>query len=225
MYYTIYKITNQINGKHYIGSHKTKNLDDDYMGSGKYLRHAQRKYGLENFKKEILHVFDNAEDMYSKEAEIVNENFIAEANTYNVKVGGFGGFDYINDRGLNGAKKGAERTKILMQDPVFYNKWLNAKMEGYSKISDTKKELISKKRKETIRNKFPNGLPASFKGRSHSIESRKKIGEKNSIHQKGSGNSQYGKRWIHSTELKVSKRIEKNDPLPDGWFEGRKMKF
>lgn len=45
MFYAIYKITNQIDGKFYIGSHKTKDLNDVYMGSGKYLIHAQKKYG------------------------------------------------------------------------------------------------------------------------------------------------------------------------------------
>lgn len=43
MFYTVYKITNQIDGKIYIGSHKTLDLNDSYMGSGKYLRHAQEK--------------------------------------------------------------------------------------------------------------------------------------------------------------------------------------
>ncbi len=42
MYYTVYKITNQINGKIYIGSHKTNDLNDRYMGSGKYLIRAQK---------------------------------------------------------------------------------------------------------------------------------------------------------------------------------------
>jgi hypothetical protein len=82
MYFTIYKITNKIDGKFYIGSHKTKDLDDNYMGSGKYLKYAQEKYGLEYFEKEILHIFDTPEEMYAKEAEIVNEDFLASANKF-----------------------------------------------------------------------------------------------------------------------------------------------
>lgn len=96
MYYTIYKITNQIDGKFYIGSHKTKNLNDNYMGSGKYLRYAQEKHGIENFTKEILYIFNTPEEMYQKEAEIVNENYLETNNTYNLKIGGFGGWDHIN---------------------------------------------------------------------------------------------------------------------------------
>lgn len=101
MFYTIYKITNLLDGKIYIGSHKTKKLDDAYMGSGKYLKAAQKKYGMENFKKEILFIFDNPEEMYVKEAELVNEEFLVTENTYNLKVGGFGGWDYLNNSGLN----------------------------------------------------------------------------------------------------------------------------
>ena len=93
MFYIIYKTTNLLNGKYYIGKHQTKDLDDGYMGSGKYLKRAINQYGLDNFHKEILHVFDNESDMNNKEKELV---FLSEMS-YNLCLGGKGGFGYIND--------------------------------------------------------------------------------------------------------------------------------
>lgn len=106
MYYTIYKTTNLLNGRFYIGCHKTRNLDDNYIGSGKYLLLAIKKYGKENFIKEILYTFSTPKEMYAKEAEIVTKEFLLTENTYNLKVGGFGGFDYINSTGKNVHHKG-----------------------------------------------------------------------------------------------------------------------
>ena len=44
-------------------------------------------------------------------------------------------------------------------------------------------------------------------------------------HQKGNKNSQYGTRWIYNLDEKRSIKINRNDPLPPGWNEGRKIKF
>jgi len=90
MYYTIYQTTNLINNKIYIGLHETENLNDAYLGSGVFLKKAIKKYGVENFKKEILFIFDNKFDMIKKEIDIVDDDFIKRYDTYNFTKGGFG---------------------------------------------------------------------------------------------------------------------------------------
>ena len=71
-HYLVYKITNNINRKIYVGVHVTNNINDSYMGSGTNIKKAIKEYGRENFTKEILHDFDTKEEMISKELEIVN---------------------------------------------------------------------------------------------------------------------------------------------------------
>ena len=112
-HYLIYQITNNINGKIYIGKHETFNIDDDYFGSGKHLRHAQKKYGLENFTKTILFECQNQEEMNLLEKCVVTEEFCKRDDVYNLNVGGEGswnhvnnekrniGFRYANEHGLN----------------------------------------------------------------------------------------------------------------------------
>lgn len=101
MFYTIYKTTCSINGKVYIGAHKTDDLNDGYLGSGKLISRAVNKYGKGSFIKEILFVFDNEKDMFEKEREIVTEEFVESNYTYNCKPGGEANWYYINKNGLN----------------------------------------------------------------------------------------------------------------------------
>lgn len=218
MFYTIYKITNLLDGKIYIGSHKTKKLDDNYMGSGKYLKRAQEKFGIENFKKEILFVFETAEEMYAKEAEIVNEDFLVTENTYNMKIGGFGGWDHINrdpsnyieHRRRNGALVG--RANMMR---------LHERVNADPALKDLcRKGAILGRIKSRENN--PNG---TFFGKTHTEETKLKMSEANKVTSRGERNSQYGTRWIHSLDEKKSKKIEKDATLPEGWLDGRKMKF
>ena len=217
MFYTIYKITNQINGKFYIGSHKTKDLNDNYMGSGKYLKHAQEKHGIEHFKKEILFVFDTPEEMYAKEAEIVNEDFLAEENTYNLKVGGYGGFDFINSSSKNvygkNGKRGYGGENLKRGDDLKSMLLENDSWDSY-------KESIS----NTIKLKIQSGeIVPGFTGKRHSDKTKKLISDANSKHQAGERNSQFGTMWI--TNGISSKKINKHDCVPEGWVTGRKIKI
>jgi hypothetical protein len=99
-FYCLYKITNTINGKIYIGVHRTSNLDDGYMGSGKAIQAAIIKYGVEHFHKEILETFYTSEEMYEREKQIVNEEFLLRDDVYNIQRGGHGGFEYLIRSGL-----------------------------------------------------------------------------------------------------------------------------
>lgn len=209
MHYTIYKVTNQINGKLYIGSHKTKDLNDNYMGSGKYLKHAQEKYGIENFKKEILFVFDTPEEMYAKEAEIVNADFLAEENTYNLKIGGHGGFDYINsnedvlnsEKRKEGLRNGGLSSIAKMKENNTFSAWQNLAKEKRPKEHKFSQAFLD------ARVKF------------HSDETKRKIGKTNSVLQKGEKNSQFGTMWINDGVN--SMKIKKNEAIPEGYIKGR----
>lgn len=91
MFHYVYITTNQINGKEYVGVHSTKNLDDRYLGSGKLIQQAISKHGPENFRRDILFMFDRRASALNCEAMLVNQDYIAREDTYNIKVGGEGG--------------------------------------------------------------------------------------------------------------------------------------
>jgi hypothetical protein len=213
MYYTIYKITNQIDGKFYIGSHKTKDLDDKYVGSGKYLKKAIEKYGIENFTKEILFVFDTPELMYQKEAEIVNEEFLATENTYNLKIGGFGGWDWINTNPEKYLTEKRLNSLISHEDRI--KKW----KEKYKSDSLFREHIRNNAKKgfEQFKKKYPNG---AFVGKTHSEETKRNMSEKAKKRLSDpTKNSQYGTMWI--TDGEKNKKILKTDPIPEGWRRGR----
>lgn len=99
-FHIIYQTTNIINNMIYVGAHSTDLLEDGYIGSGHRITLAVEKYGIINFKRDILYIFDTPEEMFRKEAEIVNEDFLKNPNVYNIVEGGFGGYN----KGTTGLK-------------------------------------------------------------------------------------------------------------------------
>lgn len=88
MHIYVYRITNLINQKEYVGVHTTSNLDDGYMGSGIAIMRAVKKHGVDNFRKEIIQFFDSESEAYDYESQIVNEEYVSREDTYNMTLGG-----------------------------------------------------------------------------------------------------------------------------------------
>jgi len=159
MYYYLYKIINNINNKIYIGIHKTTNMNDTYFGSGININRAIKKYGIENFTKEILEFFNAEQEMFDKEAEIVNHDFVNLPNTYNIIEGGSGSFSYINSLPNQGHKPGQQKEASLIKsaklknDPVYRG-------EVSKKLSTSSKKLVSEGKMFFQSPTFIN--PASF---------------------------------------------------------------
>lgn len=95
MSYIVYKTTNLLNGKFYIGVHNGEN--EKYLGSGRLLRCAIKKYGVENFIRETLMEFNNAIDAYDYEKTLITDDLIRSSDCYNIGPGGHGGdkFSYL----------------------------------------------------------------------------------------------------------------------------------
>ena len=132
MIYYLYKTTNIINNKIYIGVHQTENIEDGYMGSGKHLKRALKKYGLQSFVKEILRFFETKEEMYITEAEIVNEEFVKRKDTYNIKYGGLGGckgFVVVKDKANN-------VFSVSVNDPQYLSGELVGLTKGFVTVKD-----------------------------------------------------------------------------------------
>jgi len=201
MFYTIYKITNKLNGKYYIGKHQTKDLNDGYMGSGKLLKRAIEKHGLENFIKEILHIFDNEKDMNAAEKKLV----VISEETYNLCEGGKGGFSYINNTGKNiyenhgklSAKNAQETIKKRRENNPDYDKKFKDMMKNKSLDAVIKQK-----------EKYPEGV---WKNKKHTEETKQKL--KGHTRQTGEKNSQYGKPKTEEQKQKIRESLAKTRAL------------
>lgn len=221
MYYTIYQITCNTTGKIYIGKHQTKNTDDEYMGSGKLLGYAKQKYGIKNFTKKILYIFETEEEMNQKEAELVTEDFCSREDTYNLCPGGHGGFGYIQSlKTKEQFREIAKLGRVGCDNKLFEFYGVN----NPSQI-DFVKAKLSKKSKDNCKTKRGGfiGENNPFYGRKHSKKTKTRFSEKAKERLSvPENNSQFGTIWI--TDGLESKKIKGNEIIPEGWYKGRKIK-
>ncbi len=165
--HTVYRTTNLISGEIYVGKHSCRCVSCSYIGSGKVLKAAVRKYGIENFRKEILFSFDTEDEMNAKEAEIVTEEFCARNDTYNLCAGGRGGWGYINQVGL------ADRSGAILSEET--KRLIGEKSLNRKHTEETKQKIAD----ANVRTNASRGKKVSekLKGGTKSAEHRKKISD------------------------------------------------
>lgn len=208
MYYYVYQIINLVNGKIYVGKHKSAKAphENGYYGSGKQITAAIKKYGVDNFKKEVLYYCSSLDEMSEREAEIVTEDFVKRSDTYNMHKGGPGGWDHYNgsEAHRRNSSKGGVITGTRASNPFNNPEW--------------QKKFNSMNNPDIV--KF-----ISARGNSPIAIAKKKETFKKINHQKGEKNSQFGTCWVTHSEL-GNKKISKDDLdkfLTLGYTKGRKI--
>ena len=199
----IYRITNLINKKTYIGQHTVREgrtiTSDTYWGSGNLIRAARKKYGKENFKKEILVSGEFTKDEINLlEIEYISKERSIGKAEYNISDGGESPF--INAEFAKYAASKTDYSKVSKSLKDFHKNNEEFVKERAQKIADIKKSKgYSFKTKGTTGYKF-------------SDESKKMMSEL----KKGELNGSFGTHWFTNGEINV-----KAKECPPGFRKGR----
>lgn len=198
----IYKTTNNINGKFYIGKRQKTVFDIYYYGSGKYLSSALCKYGKENFSREILEWCESLEELNNKERFWINKLDARNPDIgYNIAEGGEGGGDFGKNNSLYCfVHNQDEMFRILKEDLPFYIEQGYSKGRGYAS----------------------NGLVGVTKSK----ETKQKISDSNKgkHNHKGDNNPCFGVKFFWINNGIVNKRVPLDAEVPDGWRRGKIQK-
>jgi len=169
-YHFMYIVTNSINNKIYIGVHSTYKIKDGYKGSGSILKKAFKKYGIHNFKKDVLEFFDTREEALRAEKDLVDINFLKLDYVYNRVIGGEG-LVFYGDHPLKGIKLTDNHIQKLIKSIANrggYN-GINNPMYGKKHSKETKIRFSKARKGKTT------GKDNPFYGRTHSEEIKIKI--------------------------------------------------
>ena len=210
-YNYIYKITNQVNGKIYIGKHSTDNLDDGYMGSGILICKAENKYGIENFTKEYLAFCDTKEKLNWFEKFYIKK-YKAKEVGYNLTDGGDGGSGYKHTdeykKRMSALYKGSGNPMYGKNAEDYMTD--DAKKEKHRKVSESNKgkHFMSDEQKQKISH-LNKGRTSFWKDKHLPKETKQKMRD-NHADFKGEKHPMYGKHLSeeHKEKLKYPRSEE-----------------
>lgn len=196
---------------------------DMYLGSGKIIKKAVRKYGKKAFQKEILHVVSTSEEAYQLEAQLIAE-CRQDVRCYNLHEGGSGGFERINmvyrAQQKKASRRGYEvRTVKRLTDPEFADNWRKNATSGLRKKMADDPTLVERWRINARQNQ-PKAVKA-WKGQKHTLKSRKSM----SASHKGEKNWGWGARWMITPNGDSQRVLPVNleSRLFEGWVFGRRV--
>lgn len=228
--FTVYKTVNISTLEYYIGVHKTQNLNDRYYGSGIRILRSIKKYGIDNFRKDILHIYDNAEQAFLIETEIL-DNCLDDKKCLNLARGGKGGANFA---GRKHSKESINKIKLARSKQIMSDE-TKAKISEANrkrKISDETKAKISKKAKQRVisdkdREKISKSLKEYYKN--HKITIYKRTDEFKKKQSKIMKKAYAGKKliWIKNPNTLKSLRIDINllqQYNDKGFIKGRILK-
>ena len=148
-----YLTTNILNGKQYVGTHATFNPQDSYLGSGTALKRAIKKYGKENFTKEIICSFDNVEEAFINEGLLIEKYKTLHPYGYNISPKGGhaikGGVSKETRELISASNR--EKPKSEKHRAALKLAWQKRKL---TPVSETTKRLMSESQKR-VGNKPP----------------------------------------------------------------------
>lgn len=198
MYGYIYKITNLVNNKFYIGQHKSKKFDKTYFGSGNLIQQAIKKYGLENFKVEILYRCKSLKEMCDKEIYYIKKyDALNKKIAYNISKGGEFGDSFTGqplDKKEAMRKKMSESRKRFLASPkgIKYRKETSEKYKG--KPAWNKGKKMGKEFCEKMKTTHPKGY---FH---HTEETKRKISKSSKLVKHKSPNKKTRKKISNSVK-------------------------
>jgi hypothetical protein len=202
-----YKITNLVNGKYYYGIRSFDgNIEDDYyFGSGKILRKSIKKYGKDNFTKEIIADYPTRKEASDHEKRVVNLELIQLKECYNCRTGGDNEFTPSKEVREKMSKskigrKHTEETKEKLKEYVRNRVYSDKAMATFRKIGLSRKGCILSEDHKTKIKESTIGDKNPFYGKKHTEETKIKLREAKS----GQNHPFYGKKLPSTTCEKIS---------------------
>lgn len=202
---------NLINDKKYVGSHATDNIDDTYLGSGKLIIKAIKKYGKQNFKRIIIEECKDIETARLLESCCIKKYNTLNPNGYNLHPSGGSYKGSIDNRGVNhplyGTKLSSER-KLKISNS---EKGKTVSIETREKISKLNKGKIPwNKGKQGISDETRLKLKNSLTGRKSSNKGKKISDEqKEQISKKLQGRKLTIEHKLNISKATIGKRKKK----------------